>query len=131
MSHLSRPGVPLFWPRVTALSSQTVVCSGSNLAAWVGRHLSVLMRASRAAQSTLFTIVLKIGALCLTLALVLRQFTVVGTGVFIITAGVGASRGVPAFKPAQGQPPGAPEDSLMDRDECSKKQSDKTLRQTK
>ena len=39
------------------------------------------------AQSTLFTVVLKVGALCVASALVLRRFTVVGTDVFVVGAG--------------------------------------------
>ena len=54
--------------------------------------------APRAAQTTLFAIILKVGALRVVSALVLRRFTVMETSVFVAGAGVGASRGVPAFK---------------------------------
>ena len=75
---------------------------------------------------TLHAIILKVSALRAASALVLRRFTVVGTCVFIIGVGVGASRGVPAFKWARGQPPGGPEDSLMKTTCCSDNHSDQT-----
>ena len=56
--------------------------------------------APRAAQTILLAINLKGGALRVASDLVLRRFTVVGTGVFVFGSGVGASRSIPSFKRA-------------------------------
>ena len=52
---------------------------------------------------------LKVGALRVVSALVRRRVAVGGRWP-VAGAGVGASRGVPAFKRARGRPPGGPED---------------------
>ena len=58
---------------------QPVVRSGSSFAARVGRQISVLARGSKGGASSLHANSLKVGALCVALALVLRGFAVVGT----------------------------------------------------
>ena len=49
--------------------------------------------------------------------------------VFVVGAGVGASRGIPVFKWAWGRLPGGPEDSLTKTTCCSNNQSNQTTRQ--
>ena len=93
------PGVPL----AGSGSFAPVVCSSSNLAARVGHRLSVLTQGSKG--GTVYPLCHNFKGWCSSccfanLALVLRRFTVMGTSVFIVGAGVGASLGVPAFKRA-------------------------------
>ena len=85
----------------------TRTCLGSSSAIRVGRRISVLTRGFVGGSAFPSTpMVLKVGALHVVLALVLRRVAVVGT-VFHRRCG---GRDVPAFKRAWGRPPGGPED---------------------
>ena len=77
-----------------------LVCSGSNSAARVGCRLLVLTRSSQGGPDCPLRHNFEGRSLRVASALILRRFTVVGTSVFVVGAGIGASRGVPAFKPA-------------------------------
>ena len=70
-------------------------------------------KASRAAQSTLIATLLEVSVLLV--ASDPRRFTVGGAGVFVVSAGVGASWGVLAFKRTRGLPPGDSRDDLLDK----------------
>ena len=68
------------WPDDPGIELQPVACSGSNSAARVGRRISVLTRGSVGGSAFPSTpMVLKVGALRVVLALVLRRIAVVGT----------------------------------------------------
>ena len=89
---------PTGWPTVMALirsSGKFWLQHGCS-----GEASSLGVDAGLIAQSTLIAIILKVGTLRLASALVSRRFTVMGTSVFEVGAGVGASRGLLAIKRA-------------------------------
>ena len=88
--------------------------SGSNFAAGVGRRISVLTQVSKDGAVLPSTPVVW----RLVLSALLRPSycadSLLWGRVFVVGAGVRASRGIPAFKQVWGRSPGGPEDSLVD-----------------